>query len=154
MDFHEDMAIIINWRLEEYDICLYVENYTSYAFLNARNRKICFLRIGAVYHFFIRVPKLDLLELLEDEKLQFCRISPQYCVCLHSNSAAYTVLQCISPNCRSVNNFASSRSSSTSSFGTLEKRGIQLRCARSRSFDRAHLKVRICTSFDARAKST
>ena len=36
---------------------------------NARNRKICFLRIGAVYHFFIRDPKLDVLDLLEGEKL-------------------------------------------------------------------------------------
>ena len=45
---------------------LYVENYCSYAFLNTRNRKIRFLRIGAVYNFFIRVSKLDVLERLED----------------------------------------------------------------------------------------
>ena len=63
---------------------LYVKNYCSYAFLNARNRKICFLRIGAVYHFFIRVPKLDVLELLEDEKVYFA-------VSLHCTVCTYTV---------------------------------------------------------------
>ena len=57
------------WRSEECHICLHVENYCSYALLNARNRKICFLRIGAVYHFFIRHLKLDVLEPPEDEKL-------------------------------------------------------------------------------------
>ena len=29
--FHEDMATDRHWRSEESDICLYVENYSSYA---------------------------------------------------------------------------------------------------------------------------
>ena len=69
MGFHEDVASDREWWSKECPICLHVENYSSYTFLNARNRKICFLRIGAVYHFFIRDQKLDVLELLEDEKL-------------------------------------------------------------------------------------
>ena len=63
---------------------LYVENYYSGAFLNTRNRKICFLRIGAVYHFFTRVPKLEVPELLEDGKLHLA-------VPLRCTVCAYTV---------------------------------------------------------------
>ena len=54
------------------------------AFLNTRNRKICFLRIGAVYHFVIRDTKLNVLELLEDEKVYFA-------VSLHCTVCTYTV---------------------------------------------------------------
>ena len=69
---------------------LYVENYCSYALLNARNGKLGLLRIGAVYHFFFRVQKLESGELLKVEKVDFPCIAVLYCMQSHSNMAYFS----------------------------------------------------------------
>ena len=48
---------------------LYRQNYCSYGLLNARIRKIRFLRIDIDAHFFIRDQKLAKLEILKVAKL-------------------------------------------------------------------------------------
>ena len=44
---------------------LYGENYCSNAFLNVRNGKISFFRIEAAYLLFLRVKKLEEVELIK-----------------------------------------------------------------------------------------
>ena len=73
-------------------VLLYVENYCSYALLNARNGKLGLLRIGAVYQKFPRVQKLESGELLKVTRLHLYCVAVLYCVNPHSNSVDCTVL--------------------------------------------------------------
>ena len=69
---------------------IYVENYCSYALLNARNGKLGLLRIGAMYHFFFRDPKLESGEPLKVEKVHFPCVAVLYCMQSHSNRAYFS----------------------------------------------------------------
>ena len=69
-----------DWWSEECDICVYVENDSSYAFLNARNRKVCFLRVegGPPHGTGDRIPGkcVDVEKILEQHvHLRFYSIS-------------------------------------------------------------------------------